>query len=55
MARFDNQVFLLSGGARGLGEAQARQLVAEGARVVIADVLVGPAWCCSCSRTRAAA
>lgn len=38
MARFDNQVFLISGGSRGLGEAQARQLVAEGARVVIADV-----------------
>ena len=40
MARFDNQVFLISGGSRGLGGAQARQLVAEGARVVIADVLV---------------
>ena len=39
MARFDHKVFLLSGGARGLGEAQARQLVAEGARVVIGDVL----------------
>jgi len=40
MARFDNKVFLLSGGARGLGGAQARQLVAEGARVVMADILV---------------
>ena len=39
MARFDGKLFLISGGARGLGEAQARQLVAEGARVVIADVL----------------
>ncbi len=39
MARFDHKVFLLSGGARGLGEAQARQLVAEGARVVIGDLL----------------
>lgn len=39
MASFKDQVFLISGGARGLGEAQARQLVAEGARVVIGDVL----------------
>lgn len=37
--RFLNKVFLISGGARGLGEAQARRLVAEGARVVIGDVL----------------
>ena len=40
MTRFTDRLFLISGGARGLGEAQARQLVAEGARVVIADVLV---------------
>ena len=40
MARFTDRLFLISGGARGLGEAQARQLVAEGGRVVIADVLV---------------
>ena len=40
MARFTDKVFLLSGGARGLGEAQSRLLVAEGARVVIGDVLV---------------
>jgi 3alpha(or 20beta)-hydroxysteroid dehydrogenase len=33
-------VILISGGARGLGEAQARRLVAEGAKVVIADVLI---------------
>lgn len=39
MGRFDNKVYLISGGARGLGEAQARGLVAEGARVVIGDVL----------------
>ncbi len=39
MARFSSKVFLISGGARGLGEAQARQLVAEGAQVVIGDVL----------------
>lgn len=39
MARFTDRVFLISGGARGLGEAQARQLAAEGAKVVIGDVL----------------
>ena len=39
MKRFENRVYLVSGGARGLGEAQARGLVAEGARVVIGDVL----------------
>ncbi len=39
MNRFENRVYLVSGGARGLGEAQARGLVAEGARVVIGDVL----------------
>jgi 3alpha(or 20beta)-hydroxysteroid dehydrogenase len=40
MARFDDKVFVLSGGARGLGEAQARALLAESARVLIGDVLV---------------
>lgn len=39
MARFTDRVFLISGGARGLGEAQARQLAADGAKVVIGDVL----------------
>ncbi len=39
MARFTGKVFLISGGARGLGEAQARQLAAEGGRVVIGDLL----------------
>ncbi len=39
MNRFTDRVFLISGGARGLGAAQARALVAEGARVVIGDVL----------------
>ena len=37
--RFQNKIYLISGGARGLGEAQARRLVAEGAQVVIGDVL----------------
>jgi 3alpha(or 20beta)-hydroxysteroid dehydrogenase len=40
MQRFSDKVFLISGGARGLGSAQARALVAEGARVVIGDVLL---------------
>ena len=38
MARFDNKVVLISGGARGQGAAEARLLVAEGAKVVIGDV-----------------
>lgn len=40
MDRFTDRVFLISGGARGLGEAQARLLVAEGGKVVIGDVLM---------------
>jgi 3alpha(or 20beta)-hydroxysteroid dehydrogenase len=39
MARFDGKVVLISGGARGQGEAEARALVAEGGKVVIGDVL----------------
>ena len=40
MTRLSDRVFLISGGARGLGAAQARLLVAEGAKVVIGDVLL---------------
>lgn len=39
MARFSGKVVLISGGARGQGAAEARLLVAEGARVVLGDVL----------------
>jgi 3alpha(or 20beta)-hydroxysteroid dehydrogenase len=39
MARFDNKIILITGGARGQGAAEARMLVAEGAKVVIGDVL----------------
>jgi 3alpha(or 20beta)-hydroxysteroid dehydrogenase len=39
VARFQNKVVLISGGARGQGAAEARMLVAEGAKVVIGDVL----------------
>jgi 3alpha(or 20beta)-hydroxysteroid dehydrogenase len=36
--RLVGKVALVSGGARGQGEAEARRFVAEGARVLIADV-----------------
>jgi 3alpha(or 20beta)-hydroxysteroid dehydrogenase len=39
MGRVDGKVVLISGGARGMGEAHARMLVAEGAKVVIGDIL----------------
>jgi len=39
VARFAGKVVLISGGARGQGAVEARMLVAEGARVVIGDVL----------------
>jgi 3alpha(or 20beta)-hydroxysteroid dehydrogenase len=39
MGRVDGKVALVSGGARGMGAADARLLVAEGARVVIGDLL----------------
>jgi 3alpha(or 20beta)-hydroxysteroid dehydrogenase len=39
MARFDGKVILISGGARGQGAAEARLLVAQGAKVAIGDVL----------------
>ncbi len=39
MGRMTDRVFLISGGARGLGAAQARLLVAQGATVVIGDLL----------------
>ena len=39
MSRLSGRVFLVSGGARGLGAAQARAIVAEGGLVVVGDVL----------------
>jgi 3alpha(or 20beta)-hydroxysteroid dehydrogenase len=37
--RFDGKVVLISGGARGQGAAEARMLAAEGAKVMLGDVL----------------
>ena len=39
MGRVDDKVAIISGGARGMGAADARMLVAEGAKVVIGDIL----------------
>lgn len=39
MARFKGKVVLISGAARGQGAAEACLLVAEGAKVVLGDVL----------------
>lgn len=40
MGKLDGRVFLVTGAARGQGEQEARLFAAEGARVVVADVLV---------------
>jgi 3alpha(or 20beta)-hydroxysteroid dehydrogenase len=37
--KLDNEVALVTGGARGMGETHSRALIEEGARVVIADIL----------------
>lgn len=39
MKRLDNKVAIVTGGARGMGAATCRVFAAEGAKVVIADVL----------------
>ena len=40
LRRLTGKTAIISGGARGIGEATVRRFVAEGARVVIGDVLV---------------
>jgi 3alpha(or 20beta)-hydroxysteroid dehydrogenase len=39
MGRLDGKTALITGGARGMGESHARHFVAEGAQVVLGDVL----------------
>lgn len=39
MGRVDGKIALISGGARGIGAASARALAAEGAKVVLGDIL----------------
>jgi 3alpha(or 20beta)-hydroxysteroid dehydrogenase len=39
MNRFDNQTVIVTGGSRGMGASHVRGFIAEGASVVIADVL----------------
>jgi len=39
MGRLDGKVALVTGGARGMGKSHVRHLAAEGARVVLGDVL----------------
>src|SRR5438046_2742521 len=41
MGRLDGKVTIVTGGSRGMGEAHARCFAAEGARVVVTDVLDG--------------
>src|SRR5277367_3442809 len=38
MARFDNTVVMITGGAQGIGEGIARRLASEGAAIAIADL-----------------
>jgi 3alpha(or 20beta)-hydroxysteroid dehydrogenase len=40
VGRLDGKVAIVTGGARGQGEAEVRAFAAEGARVVVSDVLV---------------
>ena len=46
MGRMDGKVAIVTGAARGTGEATARLLAEEGARVVLADVLEEQGFVC---------
>ena len=39
MKRFDKRTVIVTGGARGMGASHARGFIAEGANVVIGDIL----------------
>lgn len=39
IGRVDGKVIVISGGARGMGAAEAHILISEGAKVVIGDIL----------------
>jgi NAD(P)-dependent dehydrogenase (short-subunit alcohol dehydrogenase family) len=43
MARFDNKIFVVTGGASLIGLAVARALVSEGGRVILSDISTGAA------------
>ncbi len=42
MGRMDGKVVIITGAARGIGAAAAQLMAAEGAKVMLADVLAGP-------------
>lgn len=43
MIRFNGEVAIVTGGASGIGAATCRRLIADGARVVVADINLEPA------------